>query len=166
MSSDSDDELTTVLVVSGDREFTDGCEHKLPNHADVRVRTASTVGEAVDILSRHGQVDCIVSDHNLPDTDGVAFLEVVRARSPALPFILFTSEGSEEFASRAISAGVTEYLIKEHHADQWERLWRLVTDTVAYSHDHGDIVNTEARAKTLLDAAHDMIAVVSDGSFE
>ncbi|MGA9402579.1 PAS domain-containing protein, partial [Haladaptatus sp.] len=39
-------------------------------------------------------------------------LEAVRIRLPELPFILFTGKGSEEIASEAISAGVTEYLQK------------------------------------------------------
>jgi PAS domain S-box-containing protein len=164
--SDAGARDVTVLVVTADQEFATACERNLPPDAAFQITTAGSVGEAIDILGSSADVDCIISDHDLPDTDGVAFLEVVRAQTPTMPFILFTSEGSEAAASRAISADVTEYLIKEHHSDQWERLARLVEDAVEYYRTHGSVVNTETRAKTLLDAAHDMIAVVRGGRLD
>jgi PAS domain S-box-containing protein len=166
MSSGTDGQPIAVVVVTADTEFAAACDQQLPQRADIQVTTATTVGEAVDRLAGPESIDCIVSDHDLPDTDGVAFLEIVRAQAPTLPFILFTSEGSEDVASRAISADVTEYLIKEHHADQWDRLAGLIEDTVAYYRTHGSLVDTESRAKTLLDAAQDMIAVTRGDQFE
>ncbi|NHX36499.1 MULTISPECIES: sensor histidine kinase [Halolamina] len=156
-------EQISVLAVTADREFTAACERVLPEHGDIRVVSATSVGEAIDVLDRETQVDCVISDHDLPDTDGVAFLEAVRAQAPTLPFILFTSEGGEGVASRAISAGVTDYLIKERHENQWGRLATLITDAVRYYRDQRDIVDTETRAKTLLNAAHDIVGIVRDG---
>ncbi|MFW5950197.1 MAG: PAS domain S-box protein [archaeon] len=156
----------SALVVTADQEFAAACERHLPQMGDITVATAITAGEAIDVLVSEDTPDCIISDHDLPETDGVAFLESVRTQEPRLPFILFTSEGSEELASRAISADVTEYLIKEAHSDQWDRLTSLITDAVTYYRKHGDIVDTEHRTKTLLDAAHDTIAVVRDGHVE
>ncbi|MEA5409572.1 PAS domain S-box protein [Haloarculaceae archaeon H-GB2-1] len=166
MECDTTDDAITVLAVTADREFATDCERHLPANADLSVVIAETVSEAVDFLADERRIDCIVSDHDLPDTDGVAFLQAVRAQSPTLPFILFTSEGSEQVASRAISANVTDYLIKEEYDDQWDRLAALVTDAVSYYRDQRGLVNTEARSKTLLDASNDMIAVVRDGHVE
>jgi PAS domain S-box-containing protein len=161
MSASAGDREDTVLVVTADPEFAAACERHLASHADVSVTTVDTVTSALDTLDET-QIECIVSDHDLPDTDGIAFLEAVRAESPSLPFVLFTSEGNERVASRAISAGVTDYLIKERHADEWERLARLVADAIAYYHTHVEFTETETRAKALLDAAHDAIAVVRE----
>jgi DNA-binding NarL/FixJ family response regulator len=55
----------------------------------------------------------LVSRYDLPGRDGVALLEAVRDTDPDLPFVLFTDAGDEGVASRAISAGVTEYVQKE-----------------------------------------------------
>lgn len=88
MASNSGTETESVLVVSDDDAVTAGCEYNLSKCMDARVDTATNVGEAVDILSRHDGIGCIVSDHALPDTDGVALHEVIRAQFPALPFIL------------------------------------------------------------------------------
>jgi len=144
-----------VLVVTADCDFAAACERRLPTHGEFTVHTASTVGAAIDILRSDTPVDCIVSDHDLPDTDGVAFLEAVRAQEPILPFILFTTEGSETIASRAIAADMTEYLIKDVHSDQWGQLASLIEGAVTYYRNREPIVNTGARARELLDATDD-----------
>ncbi|MFC7068697.1 hybrid sensor histidine kinase/response regulator [Halobaculum lipolyticum] len=78
-----------------------------------RVETvgATDAAEALAALDP-GTVDCVVSDYELVDTDGVELLRRVRERDASLPFVLFTGKGSEEVASEAISAGVTDYLQK------------------------------------------------------
>jgi len=50
--------------------------------------------------------------------DRVEFLRDVRERYPDIPFILFTGKGTEEIASDAISAGVTDYLQTETGTSQ------------------------------------------------
>jgi PAS domain S-box-containing protein len=102
-----------VLHVDSDPHLGDTVARSL-ERADDRfdVRTAATVADARAALSPH-DVDCIVSEYELPGTDGIAFLEGVRADHPDLPFILYTDEGSEAVASEAISAGVTDYLPKD-----------------------------------------------------
>jgi len=57
----------------------------------------------MEILANQG-VDCIVSDYDMPRTNGIEFLEAVRDQHPELPFILYTGKGSEEVAGEAISA--------------------------------------------------------------
>jgi PAS domain S-box-containing protein len=76
-------------------------------------------------------VDCVVSDYNMPGMNGLEFLEVVRERDPERPFILFTGRGSEEVASDAISAGVTDYLQKGTGHQQYELLANRILNGVA-----------------------------------
>jgi len=166
MSSDVVPEEIRVLVVTGDADYAAQVESGLAADGTVHVTTVTSVDAALAHLSSDATVDCIVSDHDLPDTDGVAFLETVRAQTPDQPFVLFTSEGSERLASRAISAGVTEYLVKERHRDQWERLAQLVEDAVRYTRAHGDFMESQTRAAAVLNAAHDGIAIVRDGRYE
>jgi len=75
--------------------------------------------------------DCVVSDHDMPGTDGLAFLEAIRERDEAVPFVLFTGEGNERVAGEAISAGVTDYLQKGAGDDQYAVLANRVTNAVA-----------------------------------
>jgi DNA-binding NtrC family response regulator len=71
---------------------------------DLTVTMATNVSDALEHLATV-DVDCIVSDYDMPGQNGIGFLEAVRERHPTLPFILFTGKGSEEVASEAISAG-------------------------------------------------------------
>lgn len=56
------------------------------------------------------QPSCVVVSDNLPSTDCVALAENIRDEHPDLPLVLFVNDGSEALASRAVSAGVTEYV--------------------------------------------------------
>jgi len=85
------------------------------------VVTATDVEGALDLLDSE-PVDCVVSDYQMPDRNGLEFLELVRERAPEQPFVLFTGKGSEEVASDAIAAGVTDYLQKRTDPSQFEEL--------------------------------------------
>jgi len=79
--------------------------------ADDRFEVVTATGKEATLshLST-GAVDGIVSAYELSDGDGIALLETVRTDHPALPFVLVPEAGSEGLASRAIAAGVTEYV--------------------------------------------------------
>ena len=110
-----------ILCVDDDAEFVDltatFLEEKLPS---ATLHAATRIDDATDYLATHS-VDCIVSDYEMPEQTGLEFLNSVRGQYPDLPFILFTGKGSEEIASEAISAGVTDYLQKRG-PEQYDRL--------------------------------------------
>ncbi|WP_276220787.1 response regulator [Haloarcula halophila] len=87
-------------------------------HEEITVTHVRSAREGLDRLGE-AAFDCVVSDHDMPNMDGLEFLRCVRADYPDLPFILFTGKGNEEIASDAISAGVTEYLQKDVGTDQY-----------------------------------------------
>ena len=96
----------------------------VPDRPDVGDRAAAAIEDRGDrfavtraadaaeglALADGGEVDCVVSGYDLPETDGVEFLRTVRDRVGDLPFVLFTAHGSEAVASEAVAAGVDEYL--------------------------------------------------------
>lgn len=94
------------------------------------VDTATRADKGLELLAEERH-DCVVSDYDMPRTDGIEFLESVRERRPTLPFILFTGKGSEEIASEAISAGVTDYLQKSSGTDQYTVLANRIENAVS-----------------------------------
>jgi len=92
------------------------------------VETVTSASEALDALG--SEVDCVVSDYDMPGQNGVELLERVRATYPDLPFILFTGKGSEEVASEAISTGVTDYLQKGTGTEQYAVLANRIGNLV------------------------------------
>jgi len=89
----------------------------------------TSVVEALDRLQNR-EFDCIISDYDMPNTNGIEFLELVREQYPDLPFILLTGKGSEEIASEAIAAGVTDYMQKGSGTEQYEMLANRVRNAV------------------------------------
>lgn len=111
---------------------------------DLEVITAESPDEGTAILADR-PVHAIVSDFEMPETDGLEFLAAVRDRDPDLPFILFTGKGGEEIASEAIGKGVTDYLQKGKGTDQFTVLANRLANAVdsyrarreaAWSHAH------------------------------
>jgi PAS domain S-box-containing protein len=122
-------EQIRVLHVDDQPDFVDLTATALEREDDrLSVETATSVAEGLDRLTE--SVDCVVSDYDMPKQNGIDFLEAVREQRPDLPFILFTGKGSEEVASEAISAGVTEYLEKERGLGQYTILANRITNAV------------------------------------
>ncbi|MFB6229266.1 MAG: response regulator [Halobacteriales archaeon] len=108
-----------VLHVDDEPGFADTIAAFLENENDLFVvRTATSAADGLAILADR-DVDCIISDYEMPGRNGIEFLEAVREDHPDLPFIVYTGRGSEEVASDAISAGVTDYLRKETGSDHY-----------------------------------------------
>jgi PAS domain S-box-containing protein len=119
-----------VLHVDDDPAFADMTATFLERTNDqFTVHIETSASEGLTRLAEE-QVDCIVSDYNMPEMNGIMFLERVRQDYPDLPFILFTGKGSEAVASEAISAGVSDYLQKGSGSDQYELLCNRIENNV------------------------------------
>jgi PAS domain S-box-containing protein len=147
------DDPIRVLHVDDEPDFADLAATYLKREDDrFEVETATSVDEVLDSFATL-DVDCIVSDYDMPDRDGIEFLERVRAERPDLPFILFTGRGSEEIASRAISAGVTEYLQKGNGTEQYTLLANRIANSVRAVRAETAVDRTETRYHNLVDTA-------------
>jgi len=99
-------------------------------HDQLSIHSKRDPQEALDYLETN-DVDCVVSDYDMPGLNGIGLLQEVRDTYPDLPFILFTGKGSEEVASEAISKGVTDYLQKGTGTEQYELLANRIDNAVA-----------------------------------
>ncbi|WP_142859122.1 PAS domain S-box protein [Salinigranum halophilum] len=149
-----------VLHVDDDPEFAAMAAAFL-ERADDRfaVDTATSVSAGLDSLAA-SDFDCVVSDYEMPEQDGLAFLDAVRAESPDLPFILFTGKGSEEIASEAISAGVTDYLQKGTGTDQYTVLANRIGNVVERWWAEQEAERTRARLEAITSNSSDVIVTV------
>jgi PAS domain S-box-containing protein len=152
-----------VLHVDDDRAFAEVSAEFLEREDDrLTVAVATSATEALDRLERIDP-DCIVSDYDMPGPDGLEFLESVRETDPELPFILYTGKGSEEIASEAISAGVTDYLQKSPGRDQYRILRNRIVNSVATYRSQRSLEIFRAAAEH---SGHSIYITDSDGVIE
>ncbi|WP_049987155.1 PAS domain-containing protein [Halobellus rufus] len=142
-----------VLHVDDDASFAELTALRLSRDGDeerpeIRVETCTDPTAA---LGRIDAFDCVVSDYDMPEMDGLELLNGVRERVPRLPFILFTGKGSEEIASDAISAGVTDYLRKGGTADSFDVLANRVRNACARDRAERAVEQSERRLRQVLD---------------
>ncbi|WP_081927477.1 hybrid sensor histidine kinase/response regulator [Halobellus rufus] len=97
------------------------------------------------------RIDCVVSDYEMPEIDGLELLERVRALDRDVPFILFTGRGSEEIASKAISAGVTDYLQKETGTEQYTVLANRIENAVEQTRSQRALTESEKRLSRFIE---------------
>ncbi|EMA57923.1 hybrid sensor histidine kinase/response regulator [Halorubrum kocurii] len=155
------DDRIRVLHVDDDPDLADVTASFL-EHEDSRiaVETASNATEGLERLADPDtDIDCVVSDHDMPGPNGIEFLESVRERDPDLPFILYTGKGSESVASEAISAGVTDYLQKGGGTEQYEILANRVVDAVEKCRIEREAEQTRTHLRAISD--HSMDAIIT-----
>lgn len=123
-------ETARILCVDDEPEMLALIEAYLKRGSEsATVETATSPTAALDRLGA-GKIDCIVSDYQMPEIDGLEFLDAVREDHPDVPFILFTGKGSEAVAERAISAGVTDYIQKGTASDTFAVLVNRVENAI------------------------------------
>lgn len=109
-----DDSMTSRMVISN-----------ILTHAGYAVQTAVDGADALRRL--HGDsFDAVVSDVEMPNIDGFALTESIRAdeKIANIPIVLVTSRSSEADRQRGLDAGANAYLVKNDF-DQFKLLERL-----------------------------------------
>ncbi|NEU56487.1 PAS domain-containing protein [Halorussus sp. MSC15.2] len=151
-----------VLLVDDDSAIADLTATYLERASD-RIETVVETSPT-DALAHvtEGAVDCVVSDYEMPEMDGLTFLDEVRETAPSLPFILFTGKGSEEIASEAISAGVTDYLQKETGTDQYAVLANRVGNAVAQYRAEREAEEADEQIRRIFERITDAFFALDD----
>jgi DNA-binding NtrC family response regulator len=111
-----------VLYLDDDGEWLSLVERYLEREQNcLSVRGVNDAEVALGVLDTT-PIDVVLSDFEMPNVNGLDFLDQVRTDHPDIPFILYTGHGSDELASEAISRGATEYMQKESDPDHFSLL--------------------------------------------
>ncbi len=102
-----------VLMVDDEQAFLDQAELFLEEvNEDLEINKAFSASEGLELIEKN-DYDVIVSDYQMPEMDGLEFLEIVKTeRDMEIPFIFFTGKGREEVAMEALNLGADRYLKK------------------------------------------------------
>src|SRR6185503_13253940 len=105
-----------ILVVDDENSVTGALELILGDRGH-QVRTASAVGEALELLE-HRPFDLVLTDLRLADSTGIELLTRIKQDKPDIEVILMTAHGSLEVTIEAIKRGAYYYLEKPFTPDQ------------------------------------------------
>lgn len=108
---DSTDDDPPCIVRVDDEEELEEYMFESEQEVACEVVAVDTGAQCLQVLGERA-VDCVVSEYDLPDMCGLDLLKQVREIVSDVPFVLLTSNGSEAVASRAVGAGVSDYISK------------------------------------------------------
>ncbi len=99
-----------VLVIDDDAALRYTLEAVL---SDAGFEVESSDGGENGILAFEARgADVVLTDLAMPDVDGMAVLQTLRAQDPSVPVLMLTAHGSERVAVLAMKAGAFDYLPK------------------------------------------------------
>ena len=75
------------------------------------IREAADLAEAERMITAQ-RFDAIIMDINLPDGNGIDFIDTIRANDPIVPIIAITGAGNIELAVMAMKRGADNFLTK------------------------------------------------------
>ena len=131
-----------VLVADDDRSMCELLQAGLVRRGfEVTWRTSAA--EALAAMSE-GDFDVIVTDLNMPGTNGLELCERVTANRPDVPVVVITAFGSLDTAVAAIRAGAYDFITKPFEMD----VLRLTLDRAVQHHRLRDEVKRLRQAVT------------------
>jgi len=76
--------------------------------------------KALEILKSNKDIDLIITDYNMPEMNGLQFVEKVKTltQNRSLPIFILSTEAKEEIKKAANNAGVTLWIKKPFKSDQ------------------------------------------------
>lgn len=128
-----------VLVVDDEPALLELTQAWLARSGDIQVETTTSPTQGLDMLAKT-RYDAVISDYEMPEMDGIAFLKEVRRRGMAIPFIIFSGRGREDVVIDALNSGADFYLRKGGDPSaQFAELRNMILQAVARKQAEADV---------------------------
>jgi len=158
-------EKISVLYVDDEPALLQLAKLFLERTGSVDLTGLTSAAEALDHLRIH-RYDAIVSDYQMPGTDGIEFLKQFRACSDNTPFILFTGRGREEVVIEALNNGADSYIQKGGDPiTQFAELQQKIKLTVERRQAQVALQESEKKYRQLVENAKEGIFIIQDEKF-
>jgi two-component system chemotaxis response regulator CheY len=86
------------------------------------INTLSRIGYSDVVEAEHGKagleklgqggVEMIITDWNMPEMDGLEFVQTVRGQNQNIPILMVTTNAAKEDIVQALQSGVNNYVVK------------------------------------------------------
>jgi len=107
-----------VLVVDDVSETRENIKKLLRLESDVDVVGIGRTGREAIQISQELNPDVILMDINMPDMDGIAATEAIRAKQPAVQVVILSVQSDQNYMRKAMLVGVRDYVTKPPMSDE------------------------------------------------
>ncbi len=148
-----------ILHVDDDPGILEVSKSILELESNFEVDTASSVDEAFKKLEKR-TYDAVISDYEMPQKNGLQFLQELREKHNSIPFAIFTGRGREEVAIKALNLGADGYYNKQGST---ETVYGELTHGIRLATERAKakkaLEESESRYRTLMEQAGEAIFV-------
>jgi len=156
----------SLLLVDDEPALLDLGKIFLERIPGITVTPAGSAAAALTLLAER-EFDAVVSDYQMPEMDGIALLQKIRAKTRTLPFILFTGKGREDVVIEALNSGADHYVQKGGEArSQYTDLAHKVRRSVEQRRAEAALRRKHAVLRAILHASPYGIAYVRNRTFQ
>ena len=122
----------TIVLADDHAVVRRGLRQIINDEPDFEVVAEAQNGQ--EVLDQLDKVDCnvLVLDITMPDKNGLAVLQEVKATRPRLPILILSMHPEDQFALRALKLGASGYLTKESAPEELVGALRKVTNGGKY----------------------------------
>ena len=111
-------EKIRVLIVDDVSETSENVKKLLQFESDVDVVGIARTGKEAIQVSQELNPDVVLMDINMPDMDGIAATEAIRAKQPAVQVIILSVQSDQNYMRKAMLAGARDFLTKPPMGDE------------------------------------------------
>jgi pilus assembly protein CpaE len=111
-------EKIRVLIVDDVSETRENVKKLLQFESDVDVVGIARTGKEAIQVSQELNPDVVLMDINMPDMDGIAATEAIRARQPAVQVIILSVQSDQNYMRKAMLVGARDFLTKPPMGDE------------------------------------------------
>ena len=82
------------------------------------MKSSTSPKEAIDMV-KETEPDCVLSDLNMPEMDGIEFTRRLREHS-MIPVVMYSNVSDEDITCEAFEAGVDDFVLKQESYEDAE----------------------------------------------
>jgi len=152
------DKHTKILLVEDNLSYVRLIQKILTvsSQVEYQIECADRLSTGLEHLVK-GEIDVVLLDLGLPDSQGLDTLHKVRAQTPAVPIVVVTGLDDETLAIQAMRQGAQDYLIKGDIDSK--TLWRVMRYAIERKWAEEALRKSEEKYHTLYESSKDGIAL-------
>jgi PAS domain S-box-containing protein len=150
----------SLLYVDDEEALLEITKEYIEQSGNVYVETAICAREGLKKMES-GRYDAVISDYQMPEIDGLAFLKIIRAQTKNLPFILFSGKGREDVIIEALNNGADFFVQKGGNPRvQFAELMNMVWQAVLRRQSQIEVARSERRLHDIINSLPDATLVI------